>query len=340
MGFYDVLNAVGQGAKTGLQTYDTLTQRNRQQQIEDQEREERQRLGVIERALLELEYQRAKEPEKPSYEVNVDGMRGSFRSPQEAADFRNKYRTPEKPPEPDLPYGANVDGLSARFATPDEAAAFRDRYRVPEQEGPASLPAGVQQAMANNRAQVSRIDQVIQAIQARPQSLGARYALLPEMVSQRTDPEGVSVRAMLADIGSMVILQRSGAAVAVQEMERLKPFIPAASDTPEAAIIKLRQLQQGIQQVLDETGGTVAQVDGQPSTPPAQTGVGPLRTGYQPMSGPTTSKPAWQRRADELRASGMSPDQIAATLRQEGLVSAGPQATATAGPRPFSGLNR
>jgi hypothetical protein len=69
---------------------------------------------------------------------------------------------------------------------------------------------------------------------------------------QRTDPKGVSVRASVANIGSKVIHDRSGAAVTAAETPRLKPFIPSATDRADAAITKLQGLRQ---QVLNDTTG-------------------------------------------------------------------------------------
>ncbi len=58
---------------------------------------------------------------------------------------------------------------------------------------------------------------------------------VPESVLQRTDPTGVNTRAAIGDIGSMIIHDRSGAAVTAAEFPRLRPFIPLVTDSPDVA---------------------------------------------------------------------------------------------------------
>jgi hypothetical protein len=58
------------------------------------------------------------------------------------------------------------------------------------------------------------------------------------------DPEGVDTRAAIGDLGSMVIHDRSGAAVTAAEFPRLRPFIPLATDSPEVARKKTRRFIQ------------------------------------------------------------------------------------------------
>lgn len=53
------------------------------------------------------------------------------------------------------------------------------------------------------------------------------------------DPEGVDTRAAIADLGSMVIHDRSGTAVTAAEFPRLAPFVPRATDDPATVEKKL-----------------------------------------------------------------------------------------------------
>lgn len=55
---------------------------------------------------------------------------------------------------------------------------------------------------------------------------------------------GVDARAGVADVGSLVIHDRSGAAVTVSEYPRLKPFIPFPTDDHETALKKLNRMRQ------------------------------------------------------------------------------------------------
>ena len=63
----------------------------------------------------------------------------------------------------------------------------------------------------------------------------------------RYDPKGLEARANIANVGSMIIKDRSGAAVAIHEMKRLAPFIPDPyKDNPAEVKAKLAELRKQI----------------------------------------------------------------------------------------------
>jgi hypothetical protein len=74
---------------------------------------------------------------------------------------------------------------------------------------------------------------------------------------------------MIADIGSMKIHDRSGAAVSAAEFPRLKPFVPSANDEPAAAVEKLKLFKREYE--LMQQGITTFYSEGykQPPTSPA-----------------------------------------------------------------------
>lgn len=116
---------------------------------------------------------------------------------------------------------------------------------VPVQKPGKEIPASVNKSIMENQQNISKIDRALAAIDAKPSALGPQY-MIPgaETIGQYVDPEGVNARAGVADIGSMILHDRSGAAVTVSEMPRLKPFIPTASDKPEVAKQKLARFRQ------------------------------------------------------------------------------------------------
>jgi len=121
------------------------------------------------------------------------------------------------------------------------------------------------QAMAiENRNQMNVIDEAIRRIQTNPKALGAKN-LLPDIIMQRADPEGVATRAAVADIGSLKIHERSGAAVTASESPRLMPFVPSVKDTPQAALDKLKRLRAYLDQetqALEAAGAVVPKAGG------------------------------------------------------------------------------
>lgn len=139
-------------------------------------------------------------------------------------------------------YGAPVAGTDASgnpiFFQPSKDGAQPSiiaGVRPPARE----MPSGMAEKFAQNAVTLGKIDKALELVAQNPGALGAQnYA--PEAVVQRLDPDGVPVRAMIADIGGQKIHDRSGAAVTVGESERLKPYIPAATDTPATAAKKLK----------------------------------------------------------------------------------------------------
>lgn len=77
--------------------------------------------------------------------------------------------------------------------------------------------------------------------------------VLPNQLLNRFDPDGVDTRAAVADLGSLVIHDRSGAAVTAAEFPRLAPFIPTATDDPETARKKLAQFVQNYKATVEDT---------------------------------------------------------------------------------------
>jgi hypothetical protein len=76
---------------------------------------------------------------------------------------------------------------------------------------------------------------------------------VPEAILQRTDKAGIDARAALGDLGSMIIHERSGAAVTASEYPRLRPFIPLVTDDPETVKKKLVKFVNEYRKVTDET---------------------------------------------------------------------------------------
>ena len=120
----------------------------------------------------------------------------------------------------------------------------------PGTQGSATL----RKAVAKNHEQLSVIDDALKELAANPQAVGLKRAVgdLPLMggiadyINQRQDPEGIGARAQLSNVGSLIIHDRSGAAVTISEFPRLAPFVPRVGDTPDTIRKKLEKLKQNI----------------------------------------------------------------------------------------------
>ena len=121
-------------------------------------------------------------------------------------------------------------------------------------------PAAIQKAMIENGTNIRRAEQALALVQGNDvgEAKGDKSATgfkgyLPNQLLNRVDPEGVDARAAIADLGSLVIHDRSGAAVTAAEFPRLAPFIPSEKDD-QATIQK--KLKRFVQVYRDEMSAT------------------------------------------------------------------------------------
>jgi hypothetical protein len=135
--------------------------------------------------------------------------------------------------------------------------AFQD-YEKSKAESKVKLravPAAISTAIVSNKQSLSKLDTAIALLEGNDVKsgdntmLGDKEAtglkgLLPPIILNRIDPKGTDARAQAADIGSLIIHDRSGAAVTASEVPRLMPFIPNATDDNVTIIKKLKRLRE------------------------------------------------------------------------------------------------
>lgn len=117
------------------------------------------------------------------------------------------------------------------------------------------VPASAQTAILTNSENVRKVQQAIDLLDGKDvgalkgdKNATGMKSYLPNGALNRVDPKGVDTRAMIADIGSLIVHDRSGAAVTAAETPRLMPFIPLATDDAETARKKLVRFKQVYEQ--------------------------------------------------------------------------------------------
>ena len=123
-----------------------------------------------------------------------------------------------------------------------------------------ALPTTAAQKLFENQQNLRRAEQALALMEGKnvgemkgdPNATGLK-GFLPDALLQRVDPQGTDARAALADLGSLVIHERSGAAVTAAEFPRLQPFIPKINDDPETVKRKLKRFAQIYRDVTNET---------------------------------------------------------------------------------------
>lgn len=122
-------------------------------------------------------------------------------------------------------------------------------------EGLKQIPANINLAIIKNNQGVQQLSDTIKLLEQNPEATGFK-GFVPGAILNRADPEGVNARAGVADIGSLVMHDRSGAAVTASESPRLVPFIPLITDDNATALKKLKRMRtilEGEQKGLTET---------------------------------------------------------------------------------------
>lgn len=145
-----------------------------------------------------------------------------------------------------------------------------------------SLPSSVAKAIQTNKQNLRVVDQALTLLsgedvgelQGDKEALGAK-TLLPALLQSRLDPKGVSTRAAIGDLESMIIHERSGAAVPASEQPRLKPFLPIKGEKAEETIKKLKrfrqiynEIQSDYEEMYSEATGYNYKPGGAGATPP------------------------------------------------------------------------
>lgn len=131
------------------------------------------------------------------------------------------------------------------------------------------IPASVNTAIIANSQSLSQLDKTIALLegksisgQAGDSAATGIKGYLPQQVLNAIDPQGIDARAGVADIGSLKLHDRSGAAVTASESPRLMPFIPLATDSNATALKKLKRLKQEVESESAAMGDTYSKEQG------------------------------------------------------------------------------
>jgi hypothetical protein len=180
---------------------------------------------------LQLNYQAAKD----------QGFVGSI------FDYEKKLkeagRAPATPATPSAPV-AVIDPVTGK---PVYVSRDKSMGMTPASAKVADLkqvPVHAQKAIVGASTAISKIDDAIAALKGGTEEATGMKGYLPDMALNRMYPKGTEARAAVADIGSLVMHERSGAAVTASESPRLKPFIPLITDDKTTALKKLKRMRQ------------------------------------------------------------------------------------------------
>ena len=156
-----------------------------------------------------------------------------------------------------------------------------------------SLPSSVAKAIQTNKQNLRVVEQALTLLSGKnvgelegdSEALGVK-TLLPPLAQSRLYPKGVSTRAAIGDLESMIVHDRSGAAVPASEQPRLKPFLPIKGEKREETEKKLKrflqiynEIQSDYEEMYSEDTGYNYKPGGAANTPPPAV-AGPPEEGH------------------------------------------------------------
>ena len=184
-------------------------------------------------------------------------------------------------------YELNNGILKAQFEVESKSAAGGKLSPKMEAELQSNL------SLANNLADLSR--KVDWLDKNEPYAFGIIFGNVPEKLAQQyLSKDALQTKAMMANLMTKQLKDRSGATVTVQEWARAAPFIPTPQDSPTAIQSKIRSLYDLIAEeteIYAERSKAGAAMKEKFSTLPQ-----PLQPSFRPEAkGETTAVPAAEK---------------------------------------------
>ena len=115
------------------------------------------------------------------------------------------------------------------------------------------VPTIINTAVTQNQAVLNKINRAETLLQETPDATGIIKSITPDILLNRVDKQGTSVRALLAELAATKVHDLSGAAVSASEFARLKPFLPQPSDDVDTLKTKLTGMKTELTDILDAT---------------------------------------------------------------------------------------
>jgi hypothetical protein len=240
---------------------------------------------------------------------------------------------PKQAPTPPIGYraapGGGLEPIPGGPADPVQAKAIAEaKRRADEKVTPATVAKGMQE----NLTAIKKIDSALSALDE-PQAKGSVGgvggtvgAWMPggsEFLNW-VDKDGAKVRALIADIGSLKIHDRSGAAVTAAETPRLKPFVPSVGDSPDVIRTKLNNFRVEYEGMLRDSLEFYSEQNGfKPYTP----ALDYLNRQQVPAAAPTAPAPSVQAPASPGPAPQSAPQAAPAPAPAAPAIAEGATAT-------------
>lgn len=186
---------------------------------------------------------------------NIDPLsEEGIRAKKDIANYENElnknleeFKSQFKNIDPNSPEGiaAQTEIQNLRHAHNMALERLRAQLRPPPGSGSQGrVPLGAIEALTQNDRTVSALEEAITALEANPKAVGS-WHLVPGMTTFLGMIEGeprVTARGLVQGAGGLVIYERSGKAVNMEELKRMGD-IPKVGERTDVVLSKLRKLR-------------------------------------------------------------------------------------------------
>ena len=206
----------------------------------------------------------------------------------------NALTPPAATPVQAAPSTAPVNVSPTAGMSPKDQAAYRlneaNRKAAAQMEAEKikPIPDKINASVLENHQAINKLDDALDLLESNKDAIGLK-GNLGQFLLNKLDPKGIDTRAAIADIGSIVLHDRSGASVTIAESPRLLPFIPTPSDDYNAAKGKLTRMRKYASEEQDAIKATYSKDQGFKDFAPL-----PARAGVNkpPVGAPPEAKKA------------------------------------------------
>lgn len=179
----------------------------------------------------------------------------------------NALTPPAAMPVQSIPSAAPANVSPTAGMSPKDQATYRlneaNRQAAAQMEAEKikPIPDKINASVLENHQAINKLDDALDLLESNKDAIGLK-GNLGQFLLNKLDPKGIDTRAAIADIGSIVLHDRSGANVTVGESPRLLPFIPTPSDDYNAAKGKLARMRKYVSEEQDAIKATYSKEQG------------------------------------------------------------------------------
>lgn len=183
-------------------------------------------------------------------EAEAEGNRSAFEELRALGEERGEFQPNRRYADRLANYYKMNEIRAQRAMTPYQQAQLSlERRRLDVAEGRTKqLPVAARNSLSRLDSSVLMAQSIDGLIRQNPSAMGGAKNFLPTQITNRMDPAGVEVRAAVEALSGEIRNLRFGGQLTGGELSQAMTMLPDRQDEPAAALGKLRQLAQFLEQ--------------------------------------------------------------------------------------------